>query len=66
MAGVYTFLFGTFIYAEAFGKTFYELGGLIGYNHYLFAKHIGWSFTFSVPLIAVSYTHLTLPTIYSV
>ena len=51
MAGVYTFLFGTFIYAEAFGKTFYELGGLIGYNHYLFAKHIGWSFTFSVPLI---------------
>ena len=51
MAGVYTFLFGTFIYAEAFGKTFYELGGLIGYNEYLFAKHIGWSFTFSVPLI---------------
>ena len=48
-AGIYTFLFGTFIYAEAFGKSFFELGELIGFNSYLFAKTYGPSF--SVPLI---------------
>jgi len=48
-AGIYTFLFGTFIYAEAFGKSFFELGELIGFNSYLFAKTYGPSF--NVPLI---------------
>ena len=48
-AGIYTFLFGTFIYAEAFGKSFFELGELISFNSYLFAKTYGPSF--SVPLI---------------
>ncbi len=49
MAGVYTFFFGTFIYAEAFGKSFFELGELIGFNSFLFAKTYGPSF--NVPLI---------------
>ena len=49
MAGVYTFFFGTFIYAEAFGKSFFELGELIGFNSFLFAKTYGPSF--HVPLI---------------
>ncbi len=50
-AGIYTFLIGTFIYAEAFGQTFYNLGKIIGFNSFLFAKYIGWNFTFNVPLI---------------
>ena len=49
MAGAYTFFFGTFIYAEAFGKSFYELGELIGYSSGLFALTYGPSF--NVPLI---------------
>ena len=49
MAGVYTFFFGTFIYAEAFGKSFFELGELIGFNSFLFAKTYGPYF--NVPLI---------------
>ena len=49
MAGAYTFFFGTFIYAEAFGKSFYELGELIGYSSGLFAITYGPSF--NVPLI---------------
>ena len=48
-AGIYTFLFGTFIYAEAFGKSFYEIGDLIGFHSFLFAKYYGP--TFDVPLI---------------
>ena len=50
-AGIYTFLIGTFIYAEAFGQSFYNIGKAIGYNSFLFAKYIGWDFTFNVPLI---------------
>jgi len=49
MAGVYTFFFGTFIYAEAFGKSFFEIGELIGFNSYLFALEYGPQF--EVPLI---------------
>jgi len=55
MAGVYTFFFGTFIYAEAFGKSFYEIGQfyeigeLFKYYPFLFAKTYGPSF--NVPLI---------------
>jgi len=48
-AGIYTFLFGTFIYAEAFGKSFYELGEIFGFHSFLFAKYYGPSF--DVPLI---------------
>ncbi len=48
-AGVYTFFFGTFIYAEAFGKSFFEIGELIGFNSYLFALEYGPQF--DIPLI---------------
>jgi len=48
-AGISTVFFGTFIYAEAFGKSFYEIGELIGFNSFLFAEHYGPAF--DVPLI---------------
>tara|TARA_B110000014_G_scaffold250281_1_gene226369 strand:- start:320 stop:1468 length:1149 start_codon:yes stop_codon:yes gene_type:complete len=48
-AGFSTVFFGTFIYAEAFGKSFYEIGELIGFNSFLFAEHYGPAF--DVPLI---------------
>jgi len=51
LAGVWTFLFGTFIYAEAFGESFYHIGEVIGYNSFLFAEHYGPSF--NVPLIEI-------------
>ena len=49
MAGVYTFLFGTFIYAEAFGQSFYNIGNTIGFTSGLFANHYGPGF--DIPLI---------------
>ena len=48
-AGIYTFLFGTFIYAEAFGQSFYNIGNTLGYTSALFAKYYGPSF--DIPLI---------------
>ena len=48
-AGIYTFLFGTFIYAEAFGQSFYYIGKTIGFNSGLFANHYGPGF--DIPLI---------------
>jgi len=48
-AGIYTFLFGTFIYAEAFGQSFYYIGKAIGFNSGLFANHYGPGF--DIPLI---------------
>ena len=48
-AGIYTFLFGTFVYAEAFGQSFYNLGNTLGFNSGLFAKYYGPSF--DIPLI---------------
>jgi len=48
-AGISTVFFGTFIYAEAFGKSFYEIGELIGFHSFLFAEHYGPAF--DVPLI---------------
>jgi len=48
-AGIYTFLFGTFIYAEAFGQSFYYIGKTLGFNSGLFASHYGPGF--DIPLI---------------
>jgi len=48
-AGIYTFLFGTFIYAEAFGQSFYNIGNTIGFTSVIFAEHFGPGF--DIPLI---------------
>ena len=48
-AGIYTFLFGTFIYAEAFGQSFYNIGNTLGFTSALFAEHYGPGF--DIPLI---------------
>ena len=50
MAGMWTLFFGTFIFAEAFGQTFYIIGNdYLGFTSFVFGEHFGP--TFNVPLI---------------
>ena len=60
MAGMWTLFFGTFVFAEAFGQTFYLIGNeYLGFTSFVFGEHFGP--TFNVPLIDHPYPPWQLP-----
>ena len=60
MAGLWTLFFGTFIFAEAFGQTFYLIGNdYLGFTSFVFGEHFGP--TFNVPLIENPHPPWQLP-----
>ena len=62
----YTMVYGVLEFINFAHSEIFVVGAFVGVELLLTFKALGWLDLFSPFLIPVSYTHLTLPTIYSV